>query len=144
MARSRYRPIPFAAEARPFVEMNTTPLIDVLLVLLIMMILTVPVVTHKVAIDLPANGLRNGTPPPVHRLEIAASGSLAWDGVPIATAALPARLAAFRADTAQPILHIRADGEAPYGFVDQALAAVKRAQIDKIGLIDNTRFASGG
>ncbi|WP_380875396.1 biopolymer transporter ExbD [Sphingomonas sp. DBB INV C78] len=140
MARSRYRPIPFA-EARPMNEMNTTPLIDVLLVLLIMMILTVPVVTHKVALDLPAEGPRNTAPPPVHRLEIAASGAYSWDGAPLAAAALPQRLAALRADPAQPVLHIRADGEAPYGLVDETLASVKRAQIEKIGLIDNSRFA---
>ncbi|PTD18302.1 ExbD/TolR family protein [Sphingomonas fennica] len=140
MARSRYRPIPFT-DPRPMVEMNTTPLIDVLLVLLIMMILTVPVVTHKVAIDLPGDGRRDAAPPPVHRLDIAASGALSWDGAPVAVAALPARLAGHRADPAGPILHVRADGEAPYGVVDQTLAAIKRARIDRIGLVDNARYA---
>lgn len=141
MARLRYRPIEPAADPRPMMEINTTPLIDVLLVLLIMMILTVPVVTHKVALDLP------GGPPradlaPVHRIDIAASGALSWDGRLVDRAALPARLAALKADPAQPMLHIRSDGEAPYGVVDRTLADVKRAGIEKIGLVDNGRFGN--
>ncbi|SNS12215.1 outer membrane transport energization protein ExbD [Sphingomonas laterariae] len=138
------RPIPFAETHQPMVEMNTTPLIDVMLVLLIMMILTVPVVTHKVAMDLPGDARRSAVPPPVHRLDIAASGALSWDGAAISAAALPARLAALRADAAGPVLHIRPDGEAPYGLVDETLATVKRARIEKIGLVDNARFATGG
>lgn len=140
MARSRYRPVPFT-DPRPMTEMNTTPLIDVLLVLLIMMILTVPVVTHKVALDLP------GGPPradlaPVHRIDIAASGALAWDGRAVDRAGLPARLAALKADPARPVLHIRSDGDAPYGVVDLTLADVRRAGIERIGLIDNGRFGN--
>lgn len=59
---------------------NTTPLIDLLLVLLVMLIISVPVATHKMPLDLPGGDRPPGTPPPVHRLALAADGRLSWDG----------------------------------------------------------------
>lgn len=120
-------------------EINTTPLIDVMLVLLIMMILTIPIMYHKVPIDLPG-GEGNRVLPPVHRLAIDARGNLSWDGESISTAALPARLTALRNDPAKPELHLRTDGATPYVRFDETVAAIKRAGIEKLGMIGNEQF----
>lgn len=120
---------------------NTTPLIDLLLVLLVMLILSVPIATHKVPLDLPSVDPPPGAPPPpVHRLAIAADGGLSWDGSAIADVALAPRLAAMARDPANPELHLAADGEARYERVDETLAAVLRAGITRVGFVDNGRF----
>jgi biopolymer transport protein ExbD len=125
----------------PISDLNTTPLIDVMLVLLIMFIITVPIATHKVAIDLPTRIGEPAPPPVVHRLNLDAAGRLAFDGRPISEAELPARLAALGADpTAE--LHFRTDATTRYEDFDRVLAAVKSAGITKLGLVDNARFAN--
>jgi biopolymer transport protein ExbD len=124
-------------EPQPFSQMNTTPLIDVLLVLLIMLILTIPTVTHKVPVDLPAPG---GKAADIerHRLTIATSGALAWDGAPIADTALAARLAPLRQSGA--LLELETAPEARYERFDQVLANIKRAGIERLGFVGNGRF----
>ncbi len=122
----------------PFREMNTTPLIDVMLVLLIMFIVTIPIASHKVPLDLPQRPLPAREEPLMHRLDLDAAGRLSWDGSPIAEARLPAELA--NVDTAE--LHFRADAETRYEDFDRVLAAIKRARIERLGLIDNQRFAA--
>lgn len=118
-------------------SINTTPLIDVMLVLLIMMLITLPSATHKIAIELPQAGAATGVPPVVHELAITANGSYAWDGVPLAEGALAARLAAFAADRARPVLSLRTDPALAYDRFDRTLAAVKRAGITRLGFADN-------
>ena len=81
---------------QPFSTINTTPIIDVMLVLLIMFIITLPLMTHSVKIDIPRDG-KTQKEPETHRLALDSASRLTWDGAPIAEAALPARLAAFRA-----------------------------------------------
>jgi biopolymer transport protein ExbD len=126
----------------PFSGINTTPLIDVLLVLLIMFIITIPVMTHSVKIDLP-----QGPPavipvePEIHQLALDSAGRLTWDGAPIAEAALRARLAAFRAAAPDGILHFRAEADTRYEDFDRILADVKRAGIARLGFVGNDRFA---
>jgi biopolymer transport protein ExbD len=82
-----------------------------------------------------------GEAPPVHRLSLDAKGALAWDGVGIAAAALPVRLAEMTRDPARPVLHLRAEAETPYVRFDETLAEVKRAGITRLGLVGNERFA---
>ncbi|HEX8442880.1 MAG TPA: biopolymer transporter ExbD [Allosphingosinicella sp.] len=125
----------------PIVDLNTTPLIDVMLVLLIMFIITVPIATHKVALDLPAPDGIPSKPPVIHRLNQDAAGRLAFDGRSISEAELPARLAALKADPAAE-LHFRTDATTRYEDFDRVLAAVKGAGITKLGLVDNARFAN--
>ncbi|MBV9883928.1 MAG: biopolymer transporter ExbD [Sphingomonadaceae bacterium] len=126
----------------PIAAINTTPLIDMMLVILIMLIVTIPMSTHKVPLDLPTPSVPR-TPPPVHRLAIQPSGALAWDGRALPAAALPARLVAFQADPAQPVLELYADGEARYERVDQVLAEIRRAGVTRLGFVGNERFAAG-
>lgn len=129
----------YAVEAQPMMSLNMTPLIDVLLVLIVMMILTVPIVTHKVPIDLPQPGKSKG-PHTVHRLDLGADGRLAWDGVAIADAALPARLAQMK-DEPDADLQIAANAEARYERFDQTLATIKKAGVTRLGFVGNERFA---
>lgn len=125
----------------PIAAINTTPLIDMMLVILIMLIVAIPMTTHKVPLDLPPPDPGTREPPPSHRLELDAAGALRWDGRPLPAAALPARLAALAADPARPALLLDADGEARYERVDELLAAIRRAGVTRLGFVDNRRFA---
>jgi len=125
----------------PIAAINTTPLIDMMLVILIMLIVAIPMTSHKVPLELPPPDPGHVPPPPSHRLAIDSAGALRWDGRPLPGAALPARLAALAADPARPALLLDADGEARYERVDELLAAIRRAGVTRLGFVDNQRFA---
>ncbi|MEN2787107.1 ExbD/TolR family protein [Sphingomonas qilianensis] len=134
---SRFPLRPVYEEAAPFSAMNITPLIDVLLVLLVMMILTIPIMTHKVPVDLPQPGVYDDGSATTHRIMLTAAGG---DGAPIAEAALPARLASFmQEDNAR--LQIQADAALRYERFDQVLATIRRAGVTRLGFVGNERFA---
>ena len=131
------------ADFTPIAAINMTPLIDMMLVILIMLIIAIPLANHKVPVDLPGPPPDEPTaPPPFHTLSLDAGGALAWDGRPLAPAALDARLAAHAADPARPVLHLAAAGEARYERVDQVLAQIRRAGVTRMGFIGNAEFAS--
>jgi biopolymer transport protein ExbD len=130
MARS------IAASPEPMSAINITPMIDVMLVLLVMLILTIPPLTHKVAIDLPRPHTGRVDPSVPHRLEIERSGALRWDGARVSDAALAGRLAAFNRDGAS-VLQLRTDPEARYERFDQVLATVKRANVTRLAFVGN-------
>ncbi|MET0310063.1 MAG: biopolymer transporter ExbD [Sphingomonas sp.] len=130
MARTARIPEPV-----PISGINVTPFIDVMLVLLIVMILSIPIMTHKVPIDLPRDGGAAKLETP-HKLAIDRGGALYWDGRPIGDAALPGALAALRADP-NGVLHMQTDPEARYERFDTVLAVVKRAGIERLGFIGN-------
>lgn len=138
----RRRQIPFAApEAQsPVSDLNTTPLIDVMLVLLIMFIVTIPMTTHKVPLDLPGGSTEGRSEPIVHRLNLDQAGRITLDGMTLDEADLPARLRTIGAEAGSE-LHLRAEAETPYDSFDKVLAAVKRAGVVRLGLVDNQRFA---
>jgi biopolymer transport protein ExbD len=122
------------AEPMPIGAINVTPFIDVMLVLLIVMILSMPMATHKVPVDLP----QGGTAPvddTTHRLAIDKDGTLFWDGTRLADAALPAKLAGLRTDSA--VLQLQTDPDARYERFDAVLATIKRANIVKLGFVGN-------
>ena len=131
------------SEFAPIAAINTTPLIDMMLVILIMLIVSIPMTTHKVPLDLPAPRPAPLTPPPVHRLVILTSGALSWDGQALPAAGLAARLDAFQADPTQPVLELEPEGAARYERVDQVLAQIRRAGITRLGFVGNERFAAG-
>jgi biopolymer transport protein ExbD len=139
MARSFIAP---ASETgfEPIATINTTPLIDMMLVLLIMFIVAVPVATHKVPLDLPV-GASPPNQPAVHRLDVAADGTLDWDGAPVSMTAMRRRLAAMAADPADPELQLRVAAEARYERVDAILTDIRRAGIGRLGFVGNERFA---
>ena len=117
-------------------EINMTPLVDVMLVLLIIFIITVPVMKHSVNIDLPqATSAPQDTRPETVRLSVDAQGRYFWNEQPLAAEDLDARLKAEAARTPQPELHIRGDKDARYERVAQALASAQRSGLRKIGFI---------
>lgn len=125
----------------PLIEMNTTPLIDVLLVLLVMLIITIPPQTHAVKFDLP-NGPT--TPFPIDRhsnlLTIDAKGGLGWNGQAIDRRSLELELARTRQMLPAPELHLRPDANAHHGDVDELLAIIKREQISRFGFVGNEAY----
>src|SRR4030095_11308088 len=104
---NHFRPIDVAA-AEPFPTINTTPLIDLMLVLLVMFIISIPIATHKVPLHLPEGVPPPGDSAPVHQLDLDAAGQLFWDGRPIADSALTPLLVRMAADPAPPELHLAA------------------------------------
>ena len=117
-------------------EINMTPLVDVMLVLLIIFIITVPVMKHAVNIDLPrATNIVQDTKPETIRLSVNADGAYFWNEQKIEDAALPALLKDGAAKNPQPDLHIRGDKAVRYERVAEAMAAAQQAGIKKIGFI---------
>jgi biopolymer transport protein ExbD len=121
-------------------EINMTPLVDVMLVLLIIFIITVPVMKHSVNIDLPrATNQPQDAKPETIRLSVDAQGLYYWNENRIEDQDLPGRLQAAAAKTPQPELHIRGDKEVRYERVAQLMAAAQRAGLRKIGFITEPR-----
>jgi biopolymer transport protein ExbD len=132
-----------ASHEQPVSEMNTTPLIDVMLVLLIMFVITVPIMTHAVKLDLPTRP--PDTPPPerpeVVELEIDFDGTVVWNGAVVPSAsALESYFRQEAGKARQPEIHLRADGRAMYGDVATVLAAAQRNRLQKIGFVNLPEF----
>ena len=127
----------------PMSEINMTPLIDVMLVLLIMFIITIPLQTHAVKLDLPQPCKACPTPNPVqNRIAIRANGALLWNGEAISLDNLATTLATAAALEPEPELHLEPDADAPYVRVDQVLATAKRAGVTRMGFVGNERYQS--
>lgn len=117
-------------------EINMTPLVDVMLVLLIIFIITVPVMKHAINIDLPrASNAASVNKPDTLRLGIDAQGNYFVNDMPVSDEALSPQLQAAAAQNPQPDLHIRGDKAARYERVAQAMAAAQQAGLRKIGFI---------
>ncbi len=117
-------------------EINMTPLVDIMLVLLIIFMITVPVIQHSVKLDLPHAASRpNDARPPHINLAIQSDGTLRWNGIPIANPDLPARIAAAAAQKPQPELHLYADHRIEYGRVAQVMAAAQSGGLTRIGFV---------
>jgi biopolymer transport protein ExbD len=129
------------AEGAPMSEINTTPLIDVMLVLLIMFILTIPLQTHAVKVDLPQGPVAGQDIRPKNDLAISAQGQVSWNGTAIDLATLRTYLALTVQMAPEPELHFRPDPQAPYGTVDKVLAVAKRSGVTKLGLVGNEGYA---
>ena len=121
---------------QPISDINVTPLVDVMLVLLIIFIITVPVMKHSVNVDLPsAVNQPERIQPETVRLSVAADGQYFWNGMPIDDSALEVNLQTEAAKDPQPDLHIRGDKAVRYERVAQAMAAAQRAGVRKIGFV---------
>ncbi|WP_308418171.1 ExbD/TolR family protein [Chitinimonas sp. BJB300] len=117
-------------------EINMTPLVDVMLVLLIIFILTVPVMTHSVKLDLPrAVNKANEIKPKTVNLAITQDGTLYWNETALSVEAYASHLAALAVQQPQPELHIRADRKVEYEHVARAMAAAQRAGVHKLGFV---------
>ncbi|WP_195796916.1 biopolymer transporter ExbD [Roseateles sp. DAIF2] len=129
-------------EPEVMLDVNTTPLIDVMLVLLVMLIITIPIQLHSVNLDMPA-----GNPPPptkepiVHEVFIDFDGTVSWDGVALANqASVEAKLAEIAAEADQPEVHIKPNKLVEYGSVAAVMAAAQRLGVKKMGMVGNEQF----
>lgn len=124
------------------VEMNTTPLIDVMLVLLIMLIITIPIQTHAVKLDMPVNTPNdNPVKPVIVQIDITPESQILWNGEPVAGSEdLEARLTTAAAQTPQPELHIRPNKDATYAPVAKVLANSQRLGLTKLGIVGSEQF----
>ena len=131
-----------AREDDPIMDINTTPLIDVMLVLIIMLIITIPIQLHSVNLNMPA-----GQPPPptqepvVVTIDIDFDGTILWNGEPVTDrAVLESRLAQAAAQPDQPEVHIRPNKLVEYKSVALVLASAQRLGVTKLGMIGNEQF----
>ena len=131
-----------SGEPEVMVDINTTPLIDVMLVLLIMLIITIPIQMHAVKMNLPV-----GNPPPpavqpqIVQIDIDFDGTMTWNGKPIPDkATLESKLAQVAAEPVQDEIHLRPNKLVPYKDVAAVMAAAQRVGATKIGLIGNEQY----
>ncbi|WP_027817554.1 ExbD/TolR family protein [Paraburkholderia bannensis] len=129
-------------EPEVMVDINTTPLIDVMLVLLIMLIITIPIQMHSIKMNLPV-----GNPPPpitqpqIVQIDIDFDGTTTWNGQPVPNEAdLESRLSQAAAQADQPEIHLRPNRLVPYRDVAAVMAAAQRVGATKIGLIGNEQY----
>jgi len=133
------------ADGEPMLDVNVTPLIDVMLVLLIMFIITIPVQTHAVKLDLPVNQ-PNQPPPPIEPiknvLSINAQDQVLWNGSPVTMQQLRAYLDTTQQMNPVPELHLQPDATARYEIVDEVLAVTKKAHVQKMGFVGNEYYTA--
>lgn len=129
-----------SGNARPMAEINMIPLIDVMLVLLVIFIITAPLLTHAVKLDLPtASSTPNVAQPDNIQIAIDGAGRLHWNGEVVDRPALRERLGAAGKIQPQPEVHLRADKTTPYGAVAQVLADAAKARLTRIGFVSDPR-----
>jgi biopolymer transport protein ExbD len=123
-------------------DMNTTPLIDVMLVLLIMFIITIPVQTHAVKIDLPVpTDSQSNVDPEKNKVMIDPAGTITWNGSPVDLAQLANYLEQTKALPVEPELQVQPDPYARYIVVDNVMAVIKRSGVGKLGFVGNEQYA---
>ncbi|HEV2675713.1 MAG TPA: biopolymer transporter ExbD [Aliidongia sp.] len=123
------------------VDMNTTPLIDVMLVLLIMLIITIPIQTHAVKLDLPAgNPPPPPAPPEVVTVDVDFDGTILWNDEVVDRQGLDARILTAAAQPVQPELHLRPNKLVTYKYVAAVMADAQRLGLTKLSLVGNEQF----
>jgi biopolymer transport protein ExbD len=131
--------------AEPMMEINTTPLIDVMLVLLIMIIMTIPIQSHAVKLDLPQDQ-QNQTPPPIdpvkNKIVIMPDGAVLWNGTAVNLVTLRQYLDLTTTMRPTPELHLQPHPQARYEVVDEVLAVTKRANVTAMGFVGNEAYAN--
>jgi biopolymer transport protein ExbD len=129
-------------EPAPMSEMNTTPLIDVMLVLLIMLIITIPIQTHAVKIDVPVCPNCPKPQATSNEIRISRDDAITWNDVSMSMENLGYELAATQRMRPLPELHLRPDAEARYETVDRVLALIKQEKVQKVGFVGNEAYAN--
>ncbi|MDP3083700.1 MAG: biopolymer transporter ExbD [Rubrivivax sp.] len=125
------------------IDINTTPLIDVMLVLLIMFIITIPIQTHAVKMNMPVpnNAAPPPKPPEIIRIDVDFDGTIGWNGVIVADRGeLEAKLAIVAATADQPEVHLRPNKLVTYKYVAMIMASAQRLGVTKIGIVGNEQF----
>ena len=124
------------------VDINTTPLIDVMLVLLIMLIITIPIQTHAVKMNMPqASAEHPPTPPSIIEIQVDFDGTIGWNGEIVKDRAdLEVRLYRLTLMPDQPEVHLEPNKLAPYKYVAEVMAEAQRLGVTKIGIVGNEQF----
>jgi biopolymer transport protein ExbD len=133
------------AEGEPMMDINTTPLIDIMLVLLVTLIVTIPIQTHAVKLDLPVDQNRQNPPPidPVkNKIVVTQAGAVLWNGTPVDLVTLRQYLDLTTTMTPTPELHLQPEPNARYELVDEVLAVCKRANVTAMGFVGNEAYAN--
>ena len=132
-------------DGSPMMEMNTTPLIDVMLVLLIMFIITIPVATHSVDIDLPVASPPSDTPPPVdpikNKVVLTPDDKILWNGTQIDGPILVNNLKESLSYAVEPELQFQPDASASYDLSARVLQIIKASQVTKFGFVGNEQYS---
>ena len=133
-----------SGEPEEIVDINTTPLIDVMLVLLIMLIITIPIQTHAVKMNMPVgNPPQVDQPPEIVRIDIDFDGTILWNDVVVADrAALELKLREVANTPTQPEVHLRPNKLVTYRSVAAVMASAQRLGVTKIGLVGNEQFVN--
>jgi biopolymer transport protein ExbD len=135
-------------DGSPMMDMNTTPLIDVMLVLLIMFIITIPVATHSIDIDLPVATPPTDTPPPIdpikNKIVLTQDSKIMWNGTQLDQNGLINALQATTRMATEPELQFQPEPDASYELSAQVLEVIKAANVTKFGFVGNEQFASFG
>ena len=131
------------SEAEPMMEINTTPLIDVMLVLIIMLIITIPVQTHAVKLDLPVgdNPAEQIIDPVKNKIVVTQGNAILWNGAPVNQVQLRQYLDITQQMNPVPELHLQPEAEARYDMVDQVLVVTKQANVSKMGFVGNEAYS---
>ena len=132
------------AADEPMMDINTTPLIDVLLVLLIMFIITIPIQSHAVKLDLPQPNPNDVQPPvdPVkNKVVVLANGAILWNGAPVNLVQLRQYLDVSQQMNPVPELHLQPEPNARYETVNQVLVTTKQAGVTKMGFVGNEQYS---
>lgn len=130
-------------EPEVMIDMNTTPLIDVMLVLLIMLIITIPAQLHSVNLDMPVpTNAPKKADPVVIKIDVDAASVINWNGTPVTRSELEANLAAASAQQPQPELHIRSHAKAKYEAAAAVMANAQRMGLTKLGIVGSEQFAN--
>jgi len=134
------------AEAKPLALINTTPLVDVMLVLLIIFLITVPVVTASVPVRLPQqSAVPAASDPNTVTVTVTQSGALFWNETPLTDeSALAAHLSAAAGQSPQPLVRLRGDGEAAYEAVARVVAACRAAGLTRLGFLTDPHSPDDG
>ena len=129
-------------EGEVMIDINTTPLIDVMLVLIIMLIITIPIQTHAVKMNMPVGpSAAAPKPPEIVRIDVDFDGTIGWNGVIVATREeLEQRLRGVAAIPDQPEVHLRPNKLVAYKSVAMVMASAQRLGVTKIGLVGNEQF----
>lgn len=130
-------------DGSPMMEMNTTPLIDVMLVLLIMLIFTIPVATHSVDIDLPSPTPPTDTPPvdPIkNKIVLTPNNEILWNGQPISQAGLVSNLQQSLTFSVEPELQFEPEAMASYDLSAKVLNLIKASKVTKFGFVGNEKY----
>lgn len=129
-------------DSEPILDINTTPLIDVMLVLLVMLIITIPIQLHSVNLDLPVGPPPPlVAPPPVVRVDIDAASVVYWQGLPLSgRAELEARLSELAAQADPAEMHIRPHRDSRYEVFAQVMVAARERGLTKLGVVGGEQF----